>query len=130
MSSLSFLNATPQLGMWQATGTAIAQSPNLTDLREPEVGGSNIEFDTHGHSILKPKPDSNGELTLIKTQTKTLTGPAGEDVVSGETEIECGRRHHKRHKHPSHCHRSLKKKHASLQKEPRGSTFQNGLKAF
>lgn len=125
--SLSLLNATPQLGMWQATGTAIAQAPNLTELREPEVGGSNIEFDAHGHSILKAKPDDDGELTLLKTQTKTLTSPVEEAVVPEETDIEPGRRHHKHH---FHRRQTLKEKHASHHKEPWGPTINNGLKAF
>ncbi|KAL1629207.1 hypothetical protein SLS56_005542 [Neofusicoccum ribis] len=39
------LQYNPQLGMWAATGTAVAHAPNLTDLRQDDVG-----FDAHGHS--------------------------------------------------------------------------------
>ncbi|KAH0359190.1 hypothetical protein KCU65_g10087, partial [Aureobasidium melanogenum] len=44
------INLNPQLGMWKATGTAIAHAPNLTDLRKPAIGGDNIIFDENGHS--------------------------------------------------------------------------------
>ena len=125
--SLSLLNATPQLGMWQATGTAIAQAPNLTELREPEIGGSNIEFDAHGHSILKAKADDDGGLTLVKTQTKTFSSPVEEAVVPEEADIQPERHHHKHH---FHRRQSLKEKHASPQKEPWSLTVKNGLKAF
>ncbi|KAL1636419.1 hypothetical protein SLS58_009772 [Diplodia intermedia] len=39
------LQYNPQLGMWAATGTAIAHAPNITDLQQDDVG-----FDAHGHS--------------------------------------------------------------------------------
>lgn len=39
------LQYNPQLGMWAATGTAVAHAPNITDLKEDDV-----EFDAHGHS--------------------------------------------------------------------------------
>lgn len=124
--SLSLLNATPQLGMWQATATAIAQAPNLTELREPESGGSNIEFDAHGHSIRTAKTDSTGELTLVKTQTKAFGGPV--EVVAPDIDVEVG---HKPHKHHGlHRRRTLKEKHASSRKESWGPTIKNGLKAF
>ncbi|KAF2626780.1 hypothetical protein BU25DRAFT_491721 [Macroventuria anomochaeta] len=126
--SLSLLNATPQLGMWQATGTAIAQAPNLTELREPESGGSNIAFDAHGHSTRIAKPDDDGELTLVKTQTKTLSSSVKEAVVPEEADVEPGRQSHKHH--GFHCRQSLKEKYASSHKEPWGPTIKNGLKAF
>jgi hypothetical protein len=123
--SLSLLNATPQLGMWQATGTAIAQAPNLTELREPESGGSNITFDAHGHSTRIARPNNDGELTLITTSTKTLDNPVVEIAVSNE---EAGKHVHKHH---GFRHRqSLKEKHKSKHKEKWGPTFRNGLKAF
>lgn len=39
------LQYNPQLGMWAATGTAIAHAPNITDLKQDDIG-----FDAHGHS--------------------------------------------------------------------------------
>jgi hypothetical protein len=125
--SLSLLNATPQLGMWQATGTAIAQAPNLTELREPESGGSNITFDAHGHSTRIAKPNNNGELTLVTTRTKALDNPVVEIAVS---DVEAERHAHKHHGFVLHHRQSLKEKHKSHHKEKWGPTIRNGLKAF
>lgn len=126
--SLSLINATPQLGMWQATATAIAQAPNLTELREPESGGSNIEFDAHGHAIRTAQPDEDGELTLIKTRTKTLS-KLTEETITPDTNVEPGQKKHKHH-HGIHRRRTLKEKHASPRKESWGPTIKHGLKAF
>ncbi|KAJ8118749.1 hypothetical protein OPT61_g358 [Boeremia exigua] len=127
--SLSLMNATPQLGMWQATGTAIAQAPNLTELREPESGGSNIDFDAHGHSIRTAKPDEGGELTLVKTHTKTFGSPVEEAVAPKDADVEVGHKALKHH-HGLHRRRTLQEKHASPHKESWGPTIKNGLKAF
>lgn len=128
--SLSLLNATPQLGMWQATATAIAQAPNLTELREPESGGSNIEFDAHGHAIRTAKPDEDGELTLTKSGTKTLTSFPDEPITP-DTDVEAGQKKHKHHHHHGiHRRRTLQEKHASPKKESWGPTIKHGLKAF
>ncbi|KAM0546958.1 hypothetical protein ACHAPJ_010618 [Fusarium lateritium] len=70
-ASISLINANPQLGMWQATGTAIAQAPNLTELRDAESGGDKIEFNAQGHSARYAVPDPDGELKLVKTSTLT-----------------------------------------------------------
>ncbi|KAH6614330.1 hypothetical protein C7974DRAFT_404898 [Boeremia exigua] len=131
--SVSLMNTTPQLGMWQATATAIAQAPNLTELREPESGGSNIEFDAHGHSIRTAVPDgdSPGELTLARTQTKPLFSPVEQVVSTEDTDVEAGgKKHHHHHHHGLHRRQTLKEKHASAHKEPWGPTIKNGLKAF
>ena len=127
-ASISLLNATPQLGMWQATGTAIAQAPNLTELRDPESGGANIEFNEHGHSIRIAKPDDDGELTLVKSQTKTLSSPAEEAVAPEETILDTEKKKHRHH--GLHRRRTLKEKHASSHKESWGPTIRHGLKAF
>lgn len=121
-ASLSLMNATPQLGMWQATGTAIAQAPNLTELREPDSGGDNITFDAHGHSARIAKPDDDGELVLVKTKTrKTGEGLVLEEPVQVVAES----------KHPHRERfRSLREKHKSDVKEKWGPTIMNGLKAF
>jgi hypothetical protein len=118
--SLSLLNATPQLGMWQATGTAIAQAPNLTELRAPESGGPNIEFDAHGHAIRSAKPDELGELSLIKTRTK---------IITPDIHVKAGQEKQKHH-HGFHRRRTLQEKYASPHKESWGVTIQHGLKAF
>lgn len=117
--SVSLANGSPQLGMWQAAGTAIAQAPNLTELREPETGGSNIEFDEHGHSTRIAKPDQNGDLELVKSAT-TGAVPILEEQ---ETPKHAGRRHF----HRTHTFRE--KQDAGV-KEGWGPTILNGLKAF
>jgi hypothetical protein len=127
--SLSLFNATPQLGMWQATGTAIAQAPNLTELREPESGGANITFDAHGHSTRIAKPDDDGQLTLVKSRTRIFDGPVEEPVVPEETEVGIGTQSRK-HGHGFHRRQSLKEKHTSSQKESWTSATRHGLKAF
>lgn len=126
--SLSLLNGTPQLGMWQATATAIAQAPNLTELREPESGGSNITFDAHGHSTRIAKADDDGELTLVKTTPKTLNSPIVEAFIPEEADVEPSRHTHKHH--GLHRRQTLKEKHSSDKKESWGPTIKHGLKAF
>lgn len=119
-ASTSVMNMSPQLGMWQATGTAIAQAPNLTELREPESGGENITFDAHGHSTRIAKPDDAGELVLVKTKTNVDAGLTTSDA---QTVFAV--------KHPHRAHmRSLHEKHKSDAKEKWGPTIAHGLKAF
>jgi hypothetical protein len=118
-ASLSVMNMSPQLGMWQATGTAIAQAPNLTELREPESGGANITFDAHGHSTRIAKPDDTGELVLVKTRTNIELKTSTSDGQSpAEMKPQLIRR------------QSLHEKHRSHAKEKWGPTMLNGLKAF
>ncbi|KAF2824117.1 hypothetical protein CC86DRAFT_326551 [Ophiobolus disseminans] len=122
-ASASLANASPQLGMWQATGTAIAQAPNLTELREPESGGSNIEFDAHGHSTRIAKTDENEGLVLVKSRTRVLDE---EQVVKGGPESS---KHPHRDRHHAHM-RSLREKHRSDVKEKWTPTIMNSVKAF
>lgn len=72
-ASISLINANPQLGMWQAAGTAIAQAPNLTELRDAESGGDNIAFNAQGHSARFAVHDPDGELTLVRSNTRRPT---------------------------------------------------------
>jgi hypothetical protein len=119
-ASVSVMNMSPQLGMWQATGTAIAQAPNLTELREPESGGSNITFDAHGHSTRIAKPDDAGELVLVKSKSDLDIEPS---ALESQAPLAP--------KHPHRAHlRSLHEKHKSDVKEKWGPTVLNGLKAF
>lgn len=127
-ASISLLNATPQLGMWQATGTAIAQAPNLTELRDPESGGANIEFNEYGHSIRVAKQDNDGELTLVKSQTKALSSLIEEEAALEETDVDTERKKHRHH--GLHRRQTLKDKHACSHKESWGPTIKHGLKAF
>ena len=123
-ASVSLANAPPQLGMWQAVGTAIAQAPNLGELREPESGGPNITFDAHGHSARIAQPDAQGELVLVKSNTKILDGLATEDEATPVPS-----KHPHRDRHAAHF-RSLHEKHKSDVKAKWGPTIMNGLKAF
>ena len=123
-ASASLANASPQLGMWQATGTAIAQAPNLTELREPESGGSNITFDAHGHSTRVAKPDEGGELVLLRSQTRILD----DNDATNRQEL-VPPKHPHRDRHVAHI-RSLRERHRSDVKEKWGPTIMNGLKAF
>lgn len=120
--SVSFANGSPQLGMWQATGTAIAQAPNLTELRESETGGANITFDEHGHSTRIAKPDENGELELVKSTTKV------EEKASELEQLQTP----KHPRRPRHFHRThtFREKQDKGKKEGWGPTVLNGLKAF
>jgi hypothetical protein len=63
----------PQPSMWVASGAAIAHAPNLTELRETETGGANIQFDAHGHSKRDAGPE---ELQRRNTERRTSLGPA------------------------------------------------------
>ncbi len=79
----ALLNFNPQPGMWAATGTAIAYAPTLTELREPVIGGENIEFNNHGHSARIVVKDDSGApvLSLAHTRTPVLDGGATEEAT-------------------------------------------------
>jgi hypothetical protein len=62
----------PQPSMWAASGAAIAHAPDLTELREPDTGGANIQFDAHGHSKRDAGPE---ELQRRNTERRTSFGP-------------------------------------------------------
>lgn len=59
--------------MWVASGAAIAHAPNFTELREPDTGGANIEFDSHGHSKRDVGPE---ELQRRMTERRVSLGPS------------------------------------------------------
>lgn len=125
--SVSIMNSSPQLGMWQATGTAIAQAPNLVELREPESGGPNIKFDAHGHSTRIAKLDEHGGHILVKSRTGKID--IEEVIVQGELAIAPQKHAKEKHHGVSHL-RSLHEKHKSDVKEKWGPTIVHGLKAF
>jgi hypothetical protein len=129
-ASLSVINANPQLGMWQATGTAIAAAPNLAELREPESGGANIEFNAQGHSARTAVQEPNGELTLVKSLTRVQTRPLfridGEEVAAEGN----GADEEPRMLAPGDRRKSLAELHSSEEKAGWGTTILNGLKAF
>jgi len=126
-ASTSLANASPQLGMWQAAGTAIAQAPNLTELREPDSGGSNIEFDAHGHSARLAKPDTNGSLVLVRSQTRVFEETPRSTKDEDATHVTSKHPHLDRHR--AHL-RSLHERHKSDVKEKWGLTIMHGFTAF
>jgi hypothetical protein len=135
-ASLSLMSANPQLGMWQASGLAIAQAPNLNELRDPESGGDKIEFNSQGHSMRTAIEESDGELTLAKS---SIRAPTVELPVGTEEEAK-GDDHHHRHHHHLNIHdrahhlmerrRALREKHKAEFREKWGPTMLNALKAF
>lgn len=149
-ASVPLMNANPQLGMRQASGLAIAQAPNLSELRDPEAGGDRIEFNSQGHSMRTAMEESDGELTLVKSMMRTTTIEL--PVVVEEKEIsQAGdqpghlQHHHSPFHHdPNHHHRTmherehdfkvkrraLRDKHRTECKEKWGPTMMNLLKAF
>lgn len=73
-ASLTVMNVNPQLGIWQAAGTAIAHAPNLTELRDVQSGGENISFNAQGHSTrLAAVHEDTGRLAIVRSNT--WTGP-------------------------------------------------------
>ncbi|TQV90734.1 alpha-L-rhamnosidase C [Cordyceps javanica] len=140
-ASLSVLNANPQLGIWQAAGTAIAQAPNLTELRDMDMGAENITFNSQGHSArLAAVYEDTGRLALVRSSIRVLdkeqpelekaAAPvrvaetpenAPQDEVSGDGGEHRRHRHHLWH----HSHGESHGKKAGI-----GSTIMNGLAAF
>ncbi|KAI2466047.1 hypothetical protein F4781DRAFT_407002 [Annulohypoxylon bovei var. microspora] len=120
-ASISLLNANPQLGMWQATGTSIAQAPNLTELRLPEEAGG-IDFNSQGHSALTAVREPDGGLVPVRTVT-TLETRRTADVSPVSEFGEHGAPRPKRQ-------RTLLEKCSDEPKKPWGPTIVNGLKAF
>ncbi|ATY59332.1 hypothetical protein A9K55_003111 [Cordyceps militaris] len=148
-ASLSVLNANPQLGIWQAAGTAIAQAPNLTELRDMDMGAGHITFNSQGHSArLAAVYEDTGRLALVRSNTRASTGleqqqraekaaapvlvaeaPTVADAASvaaaqGEAADKDKKHHHKHHLW-HHSHGESHGKKADI-----GPTIVNGLAAF
>lgn len=134
-ASVSLLNANPQLGMWQASGLAIAQAPNLSELRDAESGGTQIEFNSQGHSMRTAIEESDGELTLA--QTKTRTRRPSVVKMASVMEVDTKASNHMHHHRSLHKRvhgvrvrrRALKDKHCTKVKAKWGPTLMNALKA-
>lgn len=150
-ASLSIMNANPQLGMWQAAGTAIAQAPNLTELRDENSGGDNIAFNSQGHSARIARQERDGELALVRSSTRTGSiategQPAFRSVFKdsdkpderheGETDearVLMGDDQANGSPDPRQQfqrRQSLYEKHMAKEKAPWQTTVVNGLKAF
>lgn len=138
-ASLSVINANPQLGIWQAAGTAIAQAPNLTELRDMDMGANNITFNSQGHSArLAAVYEDTGRLALVRSNTRVLEKePEPEKappVRVAETPAEAAQeepaaktKDHHRHRHHlwHHSHGESDGKKADI-----GPTIMHGLQAF
>lgn len=154
-ASVSIINANPQLGVWQAAGTAIAQAPNLTELRDPESGGDNITFNAQGHSARVATLKHDGELVLVRTNSapggtpasagsdrpvfsRVFTGESGglrsvdEVVASGPSpgKAEQDADESQRDIPPIRRRQSLYEKYRSPEKANWKVTVMNGLSAF
>ncbi|KAF9875408.1 hypothetical protein CkaCkLH20_07228 [Colletotrichum karsti] len=154
-ASVSLMNANPQLGMWQAAGTAIAQAPNLTELRDIDSGGDNIAFTAQGHSARFARQEPDGELALVRTATGTGGGtpeqrerqPSFRNVFKDkpderleshgevdESRVLMGGSQGDESLPDSgqqfRRRQSLYEKHAAKEKAPWKTTVVNGLKAF
>ncbi|KAJ5401074.1 hypothetical protein N7465_011563 [Penicillium sp. CMV-2018d] len=63
------LDYNPSGGMWQATGTAIAHAPNVTDLRSPD----DVFFDVHGRGVRRVSTqDSVGGAVVRRATAPTI----------------------------------------------------------
>lgn len=149
-ASLSVFNANPQLGIWQAAGTAIAQAPNLTELRDMDLGANNIVFNSQGHSARRAAVyEDTGRLALVRSNTRpvrrdtlkdipeTVTAPvtiAESNTVDGSvaatdegqnTEAKEKKRHQHKHHLWHHSHGEEHGKKADI-----GPTILHGLAAF
>lgn len=72
--------------MWQATGTAIAHAPNITDLRSPDA----VEFDIHGRSIRRVGTQAAGGASKAPKMTSILAEPylsENKEVAGGSNEL-------------------------------------------
>ncbi|TDZ23932.1 hypothetical protein Cob_v003433 [Colletotrichum orbiculare MAFF 240422] len=137
-ASISVFNANPQLGMWQAAGTAIAQAPNLTELRDLNSGGDNIAFNAQGHSARYAVQERDGDLALARSSTRNgIAGapdnsePAFRSLFEESKPDEESNEHNGSDSRPQFQRRqSLHQKHMAQEKAPWKVTIANGLKAF
>ncbi|KAH8652586.1 hypothetical protein BGZ61DRAFT_374784 [Ilyonectria robusta] len=138
--SISLINANPQLGVWQAAGTAIAQAPTLGELRDSESGGTNIAFNAQGHSARFAVQEPDGELALATSNAKrpifstSIFNEVLVDTIESPTEaITRGapvRPLEEDRRHGHHRRRSLYERHKGDAKERWKMTLSHGLNAF
>ena len=134
-ASVSVMNVNPQLGMWQAAGTAIAHAPNLAELRDVERGGDNIIINSRGHSArLASVHETTGDIALVKVNTaaskSNKTATVGSSIGTKTTEslpseatrpIDVTEKADKEHHHRNREHQA---------KAKWGQTVKHGLNAF
>ncbi|KAI4599418.1 hypothetical protein KJ359_001860 [Pestalotiopsis sp. 9143b] len=85
-ASTTLFNANPQLGMWQATGTALAHVPDVTELRSAETGGS-IGFNAQGQSVRTAVQRDDGELVPMLSKTATSPQVLADPADGGMTPV-------------------------------------------
>ncbi|KAI2615515.1 hypothetical protein GGR54DRAFT_632172 [Hypoxylon sp. NC1633] len=120
-ASVTLLNANPQLGMWQATGTAIAHAPNLTELRVPELSES-IEFNAHGHSTQAALREADGDLIPARTRTASESHQLPDLSPISENQSKKVKRRKRAN--------SLRERYSDEPKEGWGPTIVNALRAL
>lgn len=77
-ASLNVVHANPQLGVWQAAGTAIAHAPNLNELRDARWDGSSIPFTAQGHAMyFAPLPREQRQQLSLDSSPKDDEKPQG-----------------------------------------------------
>ena len=69
----TLLEYNPTGGMWQATGTAIAHAPNVTDLRSPD----DVFFDVHGRGVRRVSTQDKISDAIIRRATAPTIEPGG-----------------------------------------------------
>ncbi|KAJ6190940.1 hypothetical protein N7519_000961 [Penicillium mononematosum] len=69
----TLLEYNPSGGMWQATGTAIAHAPNVTDLRSPD----DVFFDVHGRGVRRVSTQDTIGGAIIRRATAPTVEPGG-----------------------------------------------------
>jgi hypothetical protein len=118
--------------MWQASGLAIAQAPNLSELRDAEAGGDNIQFNSQGHSVRRAIQEEDGQLTLVNTNVRVP-----DNLPPAQSELKDEHHHRPLHQtindtahHMMERRRELRDKHKAQFKEKWGPTIKNGLKAL
>ncbi|KAI1868923.1 hypothetical protein JX265_006902 [Neoarthrinium moseri] len=120
-ASTTLFNANPQLGMWQATGTALAQAPNYSELRVAQAGEA-IEFNSQGHSARTALLQSDGELGPVLSKTTSRYEPSRvPGSLSDDDE------HHAR---PPRRRQTLLEMQNDEPTVGFGPTIANGLKAY
>lgn len=139
-ASISVINANPQLGVWQAAGTAIAQAPTLRELRDSESGGTNIAFNAQGHSARFAVQEPGGELALATSNAKrpifstSIFNEVLVDTIESPAEAVTRRAPvmplEENRRHDRYRRRSLYERHKGDAKERWGVTLSHGLNAF
>lgn len=120
-ASTTLLDANMQLGMWAATGTALAHVPDIDELRGAETGG-NILFNAQGRSARTAVRRPDGELVPLGSVSQPRAGTFPRDAKTSPGTEEPAMTLPRR--------QTLLEMQNSEPKAGWGTTIQNGLKAY